>query len=101
MGWSGATSATDTNPAGVWDFVAGYGRQLASDGVAGRFTLHATTQLERSTGFEPNLAVFAGVEYQFNPRFALDFSANRFGLSGGNPDRQLMVSLTVTLGRIR
>jgi hypothetical protein len=101
LGWSGATSATDTNPAGVWDFAAGYGRQLASSGLPSQFTLHATTQLERSTGFESNLAVFAGVEYQITPRFALDLSANRFGLTGGNPDRQLMLSLTITLGKIQ
>lgn len=101
LAWTGATSPTDTNPAGVWDFTAGYGRRLAPAGLAGHFTAHATTQLERSTGFEPNLSVFAGIECQITPRFALDVSAQRFGLTGGFPDRQIMLSLTIALGPSR
>jgi hypothetical protein len=49
--WTAATSATDTNPAGVWDLGAGYGRRLARSGVLGRFMPHLNCVLEKSTGF--------------------------------------------------
>ncbi len=55
--------------------------------------------LERSTGFERTLAAFGGVEYQVNKRVAVDVSGQRFGLVGNGPDRQLLVSLTVNLGK--
>lgn len=100
VSWSGATSASDTNPAGAWDFAAGYGRQLGARGIASRFTLHATAVLDRPTGFESNLAVFAGVEYEISQRISFDVTAQRFGLTGGDPDRQLLAGVTITLGRI-
>lgn len=101
LAWSGATTASDANPAGVWDVTAGYGRQLASSGPAGRFTLHVTSQVERATGFAASLALFAGVEYQISRRLALDFSGQQYGVTGGNSDRQVMVSLTASIGRTR
>ena len=97
--WTGATAATESNPAGVWDFAAGFGRPLAATGLLGRFTPHVNTVLERSTGFERTLAAFGGVEYQVNKRVAVDVSGQRFGLVGNGPDRQLLVSLTVNLGK--
>ena len=98
-GWAAATSATDTNPAGVWDVSAGYGRHLGSAGVLERVTPHMNWLLEKSTGFDRTLAVFGGVEYQINERVAVDFSGQRFGLAGGGPDRQFLVGLTVNLGK--
>jgi hypothetical protein len=98
-GWSGATSATDTNPAGVWDFGGGFGRPLRSKGVLNRLTPHVNAILEKSTGFERTLAGFAGIEYQVTKRLAVDVSGQRFGLSGGEPDRQVLVGLTLNLGK--
>ncbi len=98
LGWTAATSATDTNPAGVWDFGAGYGRRLARLGVLGRFTPHVNAVLERSTGFEQSLAAFCGVEYKITERVAIDASGQRYGLAGGAPDRQFLLGLTINLG---
>lgn len=100
-GWSAGTSATDTNPAGVWDFGAGYGRRLARSGVLGRFTPHVNSLLEKSTGFERTLSVFGGVEYQITERLAFDVSGQRFSLIGGAPDRQLLLGLTMNFGKAR
>ena len=100
VGWTAATSATDTNPAGVWDFGAGYGRHLASSGVLRRFTPHVNSLLEKATGFERTLSVFGGVEYQISEQVAIDVSGQRFSLIAGSPDRQLLVGLTINLGRV-
>jgi hypothetical protein len=98
-GWTAASSATDTNPAGVWDFGAGFGRQLASSGFLSRITPHANVMLEESTGFERTWAVFGGVEYQITRRLAIDASGQRYGLTGSSPDRQFLLSLTINLGK--
>jgi hypothetical protein len=99
VSWTAASSATDTNPAGVWDFGAGYGRRLASSGVLSRLTPHVNAVLEKSTGFERTLAVFGGVEYHISERVAVDASGQRFGLAGGSPDRQFLLGLTINLGK--
>jgi hypothetical protein len=101
LGWTAATSATDTNPVGVWDFGAGFGRHLARSGFFNRLTPHVNAVLERSTGFERTLAVFGGVEYQVGKRVAIDASAQRYGLTGGAPDRQFLLGLTINLGKGR
>jgi len=101
LGWTAATSATGTNPAGVWDFGAGFGRHLARSGFFNRLTPHVNAVLERSTGFERTLAVFGGVEYQIGERVAIDASGQRYGLTGGTPDRQFLLGLTINLGKRR
>lgn len=98
LGWTAATSASDTNPAGVWDFGAGYGQRLAPSGVLGRFTPHVNAVPERSTGFERTLAAFGGVEYKITEQVAIDASGQRYGLTGGTPDRQFLLGLTINLG---
>ncbi len=100
-GWTAATAATDTNPAGVWDFGLGYGRHLAADGVLGRFTPHVNMLLEKSTGFERTLSLFGGIEYQITHRVAVDVAGQRIGFSGGGPDRLILVGLTVNSGKLR
>ena len=99
--WTGATTASDTNPAGTWDIGGGFGRQLAAKGVWSKVTPHTNVTLERSTGFQKTLAVFGGVAYQFTDRFTADVSGQRFGLIGGGEDRQLLVSFTLNLGKMQ
>ena len=96
-GWSGATTASNTNPAGVWDLGVGYGRQLGWR--LKRFTPHADAVYERATGFERTIAVFGGVEYQMTERAAVDAVWQRYGLAGGEADRQFLVSFTINLGK--
>jgi hypothetical protein len=100
-GWSVATASSSTNPAGTWDFGGGFGRHLAAHGVLGQFTPHVNTIWERSTGFAGATSVFAGVEYQMTPRVAFDASGQRVGLGGGTPDREILLSMTVNLGKMR
>jgi hypothetical protein len=95
--WSGATTASATNPAGVWDFDLAYGRQLG--GRLQKFTPHLDAVLERATGLERTIALFGGLEYQLSPRLAIDSSWQRYGVSGGQGDSQLLVSLTLNLGK--
>lgn len=99
--WSGATSTSSTNPAGIWDLGIGYGRHLAATGFAARITPHVNATLEKATGFERTLSVFAGIEYQCTAKTALDLTAQRYNLAGGIPDRQLLLGITVNLGKIR
>jgi hypothetical protein len=91
-GWSGATSPSDSNPAGVWDMGAGYARKL------GRFTPHMTVVWENATGFERTISVFGGVEYQCSEQFAVDVTAQRYSLAGPGPDRQVLVGVTWNFG---
>lgn len=98
-GWTAATSSSESNPAGVWDFGAGAGHRMGSAGVLGRLTPHVNWLLEKSTGFKRTLAVFGGVEYQATKRVAFDVTGQRLGLVGGVADRQLLVGLTVNLGK--
>ena len=95
------TVASDTNPSGTWDWGGGYARQLASKGVWSKVTPHVNINLEKSTGFERTLAAFGGVGYDLTDRFAVDVSGQRFGLTGGGQDRQLLVSFTLNLGKMR
>ena len=98
ISWSGATTSSATNPAGTWDFGAGFGRHLSANGLLGRFTPHVNAVLERSTGFERTFSTFAGVEYQITRRVAFDATGQRIGLTAG-ADRQVLLGMTVNLGR--
>jgi hypothetical protein len=97
IGWTGATVSSTANPAGTWDFGAGFGRHLASKGLLGRFTPHLNAAWERSTGIEGTFSTLAGIEYQITPRVAFDASGQRIGLSAG-ADRQLLLGMTINLG---
>jgi hypothetical protein len=101
MSWTAATAPSPANPAGTWDFGGGFGRRLAASGAWGHLTPHFNVVYERSTGFGGNWASFAGVEYQITQRIAVDFSGQRLGLAGGNPDRQLLVGLTMNFGKVQ
>jgi hypothetical protein len=101
MSWTAATSPSLNNPAGTWDFGGGFGRRLAASGAWGHLTPHVNAVYERSTGVERTWAGFAGIEYQVTERIAVDFSGQRFGLAGGNPDRQLVVGLTMNFGKLQ
>jgi hypothetical protein len=98
-GWTAATVASDTNPAGVWDFGAGYGRALGTSGLLQHVTPHINVNLEKATGFTQTTSIFGGVEYQFNEHLALDVSGQRFSLIGANPDRQLFLGLTINVNQ--
>ncbi|MBI4891459.1 MAG: hypothetical protein HY821_12605 [Acidobacteria bacterium] len=97
LSWSAATVPSDTNPAGVWDLDIGYGRQLGRK--LRRFTPHADAVLEHATGFERTLAVFGGVAYEITGRASIDAVWQRYGLVGGEPDRQFLVSFTYNFGK--
>jgi hypothetical protein len=84
----------------VWDLGGGYGHPLASAGWLAKFTPHANAVLEKSTGFDRTLAIFGGVEYQIHKRVSVDVVGQRLGLAGIGPDRQLLVSMTVNLGKV-
>ncbi len=98
IGWSAATTSSITNPAGTWDFGAGFGRRLAAKGMLGHFTPHVNAVWERSTGLERTFSAFAGVEYQITRRVAFDAAGQRIGLTAG-ADRQILLGMTINLGK--
>lgn len=98
-GWTAATAASDTNPAGVWDFGIGYGRALGASGLLKRLTPHINVNLEKATGFAQTTSLFGGVEYQMNEHLALDVSGQRFSFIGAYPDRQLFLGLTINVSQ--
>ena len=100
IGWSGATSSSTTNPAGIWDIGLGYGRPLADRGFLNRVAPHLNITIERATGFDMTLSGFVGIEYQIARRFALDLSVQRYNLAAGVRDRQVLLSTTWNLGRL-
>jgi len=98
-GWTFGTDASDTNPAGVWDFGVGYGHPLGRSGLLQRLTPQCNVVLEKSTGFGKTLSAFAGVEYQVNKRLAVDLTGQRYAFTGGGPDRQVLLSFTINTGK--
>jgi hypothetical protein len=101
VSWSGATVASPSNPAGTFNAGLGYGRRLKASGFLGHFTPHANVIYERSTGAESLFSIFEGVEYQITEKFAVDFSGQHFNVVGGGLDHQIVIGLTVNLGRFR
>jgi hypothetical protein len=101
LSWSGATAPSPTNPAGSWDFGAGFGRRLAGGGAWGHLTPHVNTVYERATGSGATLAAFVGMEYQITERVAVDVTGQRFGLVGCFADRQIVVGLTLNFGKLQ
>jgi hypothetical protein len=99
VGWSGATSASATNPAGTFDAGIGFGRRLKASGLLGHFTPHSNVVYEKSTGADRLVSIFEGVEYQITEKFALDVSGQHFGVVGGPVDHQIVVGITMNLGR--
>ncbi|MBI1788264.1 MAG: hypothetical protein HYR60_12030 [Acidobacteria bacterium] len=99
--WSAATVSSPTNPAGTFDLGFGFGRRLMPSGFLGHFTPHVNAVWEKSTGVERMVSVFEGVEYQITEKVALDFSGQHFSLIGGTPDHQIVIGLTVNLGKLR
>lgn len=99
--WTGATASSDSNPAGTIDVGAGYGFRLKPSGPLGHLTPHTNWIYEKSTGTRKQVSVFEGVEYQITDKFAIDFSAQHFGVWGGSSDNQIVVGLTVNTGRLR
>jgi hypothetical protein len=98
VGWTAATTSSNINPAGTWDFGVGYGRHLASKGALAHFTPHFNTVWERSTGFDGIASAFAGVEYQITDRVSFDATGQRVGFRGP-VDRQVQIGMTINLGK--
>jgi len=99
VSWSGATVASPSNPAGTFDAGLGYGRRLKASGFLGHFTPHSNVVYEKSTGADRTVSLFEGVEYQITEKFALDFAGQHFNVAGGPIDHQIVVGITVNLGR--
>lgn len=99
--WTGATAPSSTNPAGTLEMDVGYGRRLASAGILRRFTLHGNAVREKSTSAPRQISLFEGMEYEFSEKLALDVSAQHSNVIGGPRDTQLVLGLTMNLGRVR
>ncbi len=101
VGWTAATHASPTNPAGTWDIGCGFGRRLAASGLTGKFTPHVNALWERSTGVERQVSLFEGVEYQMTERLAFDLGGQHVGVNGGAADHQVTFGFTLNVGRLR
>ena len=101
FGWSGATSVTDTNPAGQYDAGFGFGRQLSGSKFLERFTPHFNGDWEKPTGQGRALAAFEGIEYQATDRIAFDLSFQQFAVRHSAPDHQIVIGLTFNLGHMQ
>jgi hypothetical protein len=99
LSWTGATHSSPSNRAGTLDAGLGFGRRLLDAGLPGKFTPHVNFVCEKSTGVERVVSFFEGVEYQINERVALDLSGQHLGVAGGARDHQIVLGITVSLGR--
>ena len=100
LGWTAATRASDSNPAGTWDVGLGFGRRLAASGQLGKFSPHVNALWERSTGDDRIVSLFEGVEYQMTDRLAFDLGGQHFGVNGNGMDNQLVFGITLNVGRL-
>jgi hypothetical protein len=98
--WTGATTSSNTNPAGIFDVGAGYGFRLKPSGPLGHLTPHVNAQYEKATRVNRQISLFEGVEYQVTGPLAIDFSAQQLSLWGGATDHQFVVGLTVNTGHL-
>jgi hypothetical protein len=99
--WTGASSPSNTNPAGTFDIGTGYGFRLRPSGALGHLTPHMNWLYEKSTGNSRQISLFEGMEYQVTDPFAIDFAVQHISLWGNQPDTQFVVGLTVSTGRFR
>jgi hypothetical protein len=99
--WTAATESSPTNPAGTFDLGTGYGFQLLPSGPLSHLTAHTNWLYEKSTGAEREISLFEGVEYQITGKVAVDLSGQHFSAWGGPVDNQVVIGLTVSLGRLR
>lgn len=97
--WTGATAPSPTNPAGTFDLGGGFGRRLRSGGFLGRFTVYGNGLLEKSTGFDRQVSLFEGFEYQLSGNVAIDVTGQHLNINGV-VDHQAMIGLTVNFGRL-
>lgn len=93
LAWTGATSAAATNPAGAWEWGGGYARR------AGRWTLFGNLVWDRATTGDRLASVLEGVNCDLRENWTLDVGAQHFHTAGGGTDHQLLVGLTINLGR--
>lgn len=100
LSWNGATAASDSNPAGVFDVGGGFGRQLGKEGLLNNLTIHGNVLLEKSSGVQRTVSVFEGMEYQITNRFSIDVSGQHLNAIGGVRDNQISVGLVMNFGRI-
>jgi hypothetical protein len=96
VGWTGATSASNSNPAGVLDVGAGFGFRLKPSGALGHLTPHTNILYEKATGLTRQISIFEGMEYQVTDAFALDVSVQHVALWGGQTDHQISIGMTVS-----
>jgi hypothetical protein len=96
FGWTGATVASASNPAGTADAIAGFGRR-----VTRHITAYASVQWERSSALPSYLSVFEGAEYEISSRLAANVYGQHYTLTHGVPDHHYGVGLTYNFGRIR
>ena len=98
--WTGATTSSDSNPAGTIDIGAGYGFQLKSSGPLSHLSPHTNWLYEKSTGSIRQISLFEGVEYQITDAVAIDFSGQHLNVWGGPVDHQIVAGLTVNTGKL-
>ena len=96
FGWTGATVASASNPAGTADAIAGFGRR-----VTRHITAYASMQWERSSSLPSYLSVFEGAEYEIASRLAANVYGQHYTLTHGVPYPHCGVCLTYNFGRIR
>ena len=101
LSWTAATAPSPTNPAGTWDFGGGIHAAVSPLPAPAKTSLARQRSLRAAPRYERTWAGFAGVEYQITERIAVDFTGQRYGLAGGNPDRQLVVGLTMNFGKLQ
>lgn len=87
--WTGATSPSPDNPAGLAEMGAGYGRQLK------RFLLHGNFTAERGSSLPWFTTMLEGVQVRLNGNWALDLSAKHAGLSAA-VEHRVLVTLSWT-----
>ncbi len=96
FGWTGATAASASNPAGTADAIAGFGRRLSR-----HITAYASVQWERSTAQPSYLSVFEGVEYEISSRLSANVYGQHYSITQGLPDHRYGVGLTYNFGHVR
>jgi hypothetical protein len=99
--WTGATSSSASNPAGIIDLGAGYGFRLKPTGALSHLTPHVNALYEKSTGSDRQISLFEGIEYQVTDPFSIDFSFQHIALWGGPRETQFTVGITLYTPRLR
>ena len=98
--WSAATSASASNPARQYAWIAGYSRTLGHQDTLSRLSVFGEYLQESPSDASDSVSLIQGLSYRVRPDVVIDVAVQEFGLALGLSEVQFVAGLTINLGRV-